>query len=103
MIFECDAATPHFPASEIREIYFHSQEKTTEALRTAAKELFPERDPVMYENLLIRPGCGRAFLHNGDYTLPGWTIIAYPDLYGVMEDETIYPYCEPQFYRKKEP
>lgn len=100
MKFECNANTPRFCFSEIREIYNHSQEKSTEALRETAHRLFPGRDPVMYENLMIRTGCGRAFLHEGEYTLPKWTIIAHPTWYGVMEDGTIYPYCDPSFYRR---
>ncbi|MDY3225296.1 MAG: hypothetical protein SOW84_05415 [Candidatus Faecousia sp.] len=100
MKFECNANTPRFRFSEIREIYNHSQEKSTEALRETAHRLFPGRDPVMYENLMIRTGCGRAFLHEGEYTLPKWTIIAHPTWYGVMEDGTIYPYCDPSFYRR---
>ena len=88
--FECNRNTPHFTASEIHEIYEAASEKSTQALRTTAKSLFPDRDPVMYENLTLEKGHGRAFMHQGEYRLPEWTTLAWPEMYGVMEDGTIY-------------
>lgn len=102
MNFVCDKDTPCFSFPEIQKIYSHAQDKTTEVLRRTARKLFPDRDPIMYENLIIRKGFGREFLHNGEYTLPKWTIIAYPGCYGVMEDDTVYPFCDPKYYRRNQ-
>lgn len=92
MNFVCDKDTPCFSFPEIKKIYENSQEKSTESLRITARYLYPNRDPIMYENLILQKGHGRAFLHKGKYALPMWTIIAYPGCYGVMEDDTIYPF-----------
>lgn len=100
MNFICDKDTPCFSYSEIKEIYYQSQDKSTEGLRATAKMLFPGRDPIMYENLSIHKGNGRAFEHNGEYTLPNWTISAHPGYYGVMGDDTIYPFCDPKYLRR---
>lgn len=100
MNFVCDKDTPCFSFPEIKKIYYQSPDKSTESLRETARKLFPDRDLVMYENLIIRKGFGRAFLHNGEYTLPKWTIIAHPGWYGVMDDDTIYPFCDPKYYRR---
>lgn len=100
MNFICDKDTPCFSFQEIKEIYCCAEDKTTESLRETARWLFPNRNPVMYENLSIRNGFGRAFEHNGKYTLPKWTIIAHPGYYGVMEDDTIYPFCDPKYFRR---
>ena len=100
MEFGCNGNTPCFSFPEIEDIYRNATEKNTDALRETAHRLFPNRDPIMYENLSMRKGFGRAFEHEGEYKLPKWTIIAYPGFYGVMEDDTIYPFCDPKYYRR---
>ena len=100
MNYICNGDTPHFGCSEIEQIYHSAEEKTTDCLRNTARELFPRRDPIMYENLIMQKGHGQAFLHNGEYALPKWTIVAYPELFGVMDDDTLYPFCDPKYYRR---
>lgn len=72
---ECTRDTPHFCFSEIRETDNSTQDKSTEALRETTRRLFPDQDPVFYENRMIRSGCGRAFLPKRENTLPKWTIL----------------------------
>lgn len=100
MNYICNGDTPHFGCSEITQIYHLAEEKTTECLQTTAKKLFPGLDPIMYENLILQKGNGRAFEHNGECTLPKWTIVAWPESFGVMEDDMIYPFCDPKYYRR---
>lgn len=92
MNFVCDKDTPCFSYPEIKKIFENSQDKSTESLRATARNLYPNRDPIMYENLILQKGHGRAFMHKGEYRLPKWTIIAHPRWCGVMEDDTIYPF-----------
>lgn len=100
MKFACNGDTPCFSFPEIQEIYHNAADKSTESLQKTARRLYPDRDPVMYENLILQKGHGRAFEHKGEYRLPKWTIIAYPGCYGVMEDDTIYPFCDPKYLRR---
>lgn len=90
MSFICNKDTPHFTSAEIREIYHKTQEKTSAAMQDTARKLYPGRDPIVYENLFIRPGYARAYMHHGDYQKPKWTITAWPLMLGVMDDDTIY-------------
>lgn len=88
--FICDKNTPHFSVEELCEIYYKCEEKTTTALRNTSRLLYPGRDPITYENLIIREGFARAYMHKGEYRKPKWTILAYPLMLGIMDDETIY-------------
>lgn len=90
MKFECNKDTPHFSSEELQTIYRSTDEKTSEALRQTARHLYPGRNPVTYENISIREGYARAYMHKGEYRKPKWTITAWPLMLGVMEDETIY-------------
>lgn len=102
MNFVCDKDTPCFSFREIKEIYLNAADKSTESLQETAYRLYPGRDPVMYENLVLQKGHGRAFFHEGKYRLPKWTIAAHPGYYGVMEDDTIYPFCDPKYLRRNQ-
>jgi hypothetical protein len=87
---EYNKDTPHFSSEELREIYRNTEEKTSKALRQTAHRLYPGRDSVTYENLFIREGYARAYMHKGEYRKPKWTITAWPLMLGVMDDDTIY-------------
>lgn len=91
MIFTCNAQTPHFSFEELEQIYQQAETKETKCLRETARELFPGRNSVTYENLYIGAGPGRAFKHHSDeYEKPKWVLVSYPVMTGVMEDGTIY-------------
>ena len=90
MRIEYNKDTPHFSSEELREIYRNTEEKTSKALRQTAHRLYPGRDSVTYENLFIREGYARAYMHKGEYRKPKWTITAWPLMLGVMDDDTIY-------------
>jgi len=91
MHFQMNAQTPHFTFEELQAIYQNTKKKESAALRQTARELFPGRDPVAYENLYLSKGPGRAFKHNGDeYENPKWILASHPVMTGVMEDDTIY-------------
>lgn len=91
MTFDRNANTPHFSFEEIQQIYVAAKRKDTKALQEAARELFPNRDPISYENLSIGKGPGRSFKHtSGDYEKPKYMIVAYPVMIGVMVDDTMY-------------
>lgn len=93
MNFACNSQTPHFSFEELKEIYATSPKHETNALREVAKKLFPGRDPVIYENLYLSSGPGRAFKHNGDvYENPQYMLVSYPIMTGVMKDGTIYKF-----------
>ena len=91
MNFVRNANTPHFSMEEIKEIYVHAKVKDDRSLQAAARELFPGRDPITYENLSISKGPGRAFKHHSDqYENPKCMIMAHPVIVGVMDDDTMY-------------
>ena len=68
MRIEYNKDTPHFSSEELREIYRNTEEKTSKALRQTAHRLYPGRDSVTYENLFIREGYARAYMHKGEYS-----------------------------------
>lgn len=93
MNFACNSQTPHFSFEELEEIYAASPKHETDALKEAARKLFPGRDLVTYENLYISTGPGRAFKHNGDeYVNPKYILVSHPVMTGVMDDGTIYQF-----------
>lgn len=98
MRIEYNKDTPHFSSEELREIYRNTEEKTSKALRQTAHRLYPGRDSVTYDNLFIREGYARAYMHKGEYRKPKWTITAWPLMLGVMDDDTIYLIKEIQIY-----
>lgn len=93
MDFIRNGQTPHFTLDELKEIYAASKKKDTIAIRETAKQIFPGRDPIAYENLYICTGPGRAFKHNGDeYMNPKYILVSHPIMTGVMDDGTIYQF-----------
>lgn len=93
MGFIRNGQTPHFTLEELKEIYAASKKKDTNAMRETARQLFPGRDPITYENLYIGTGPGRAFKHNGDqYVNPKYIFVSHPIMTGVMDDGTIYQF-----------
>ena len=91
MNFVRNAQTPHFSFEEIKQIYVAAKVKDTQSMQATARELFPNRDPITYENLSIGKGPGRAFKHTSDqYENPQYMVMAHPVLIGVMSDDTMY-------------
>lgn len=91
MEFVRNGRTPHFSFEEIKQIYAAAEKKDTQSMQDAARELFPNRDPITYENLSIEKGPGRGFKHKSDqYENPKCMIMAHPVLIGVMDDDTMY-------------
>lgn len=91
--FTRNGDTPHFSIEELKQIYDAAKKKDNSSMRAKAEELFPERDPICYENIHIWEGPGRSFKHNGDdYVKPKYVINAHPLIVGVMADGTIYQF-----------
>lgn len=93
MTFDRNSQTPHFTFEELKEIYAAAEKKNDNCLRATARKLYPDRDPITYENLYIGKGPGRAFKHNGDeYENPEHMLVSHPVMAGVMKDGTIYQF-----------
>lgn len=93
MYFDRNGKTPHFEVDEIRMILANSKRTDTATLQAVARELFPGRDPIAYENLFSFPGPGRSFKHKGEeYVRPKFCINAHPVIVGVMDDGTVYQF-----------
>lgn len=91
MNFTRNANTPHFSFEEVQQIYTAAKHKDTKTMQDTARELFPGRDPITYENLSIGKGPGRSFKHKSDdYEKPKYMIMAHPVMIGVMADDTMY-------------
>lgn len=91
--FDRNANTPHFSIEELKQIYDATRTKDTHSMIAKAKELYPGRDPICYENITIWEGPGRSFKHNGDdYVKPKYVINAHPLIVGVMADGTFYQF-----------
>lgn len=84
--------TPHFSLEELKQIYEKAKSKTTQAVKDAAQELFPERADIAINNLYLSDGPGRAFMHHGSYENPRYILVSYPVMTGVMKDGTIYQF-----------
>ena len=91
-MFANNGDTPHFSLEELKQIYEKAETKTTQAIKDAAQELFPERAEIALHNLYLSDGPGRAFMHNGEYENPRYMLVSYPVLTGVMKDGTIYQF-----------
>lgn len=92
MDFPMNSKTPHFNYDEVVEIYRRTDHPTERKLRDTARNLFPGRDPITYENLFLSSGPWRAFMHNGDYEKPQLVLMSYPTQIGIMKDGTTYPF-----------
>ena len=91
--FKRNAQTPHFNMEELKLIYAAAKRKDNESMLAKAQELFPNRDPICYENLYIWEGPAKAFKHNGDeYVKPKYVINAHPLIVGIMADGTFYQF-----------
>ena len=91
--FDRNGSTSHFSIEELKQIYDAAKRKDNISLRAKAEELFPDRDPICYENMHIWEGPGRAFKHNSDdYVRPKYVINAHPIIVGIMEDGTFYQF-----------
>ena len=78
---------------ELKQIYDSVKTKDTASMQDKAKDLFPGRDPICYENIMLWKGPGKAFKHNGDeYVNPKCVINAHPLIVGVMADGTFYQF-----------
>lgn len=89
-MFVNNGDTPHFSLEELKLIYEKAKSKTTQAIKDAAQELFPERSEIALNNLYLCDGPGRAFMHHGAYENPRFLLVSYPVMTGVMKDGTIY-------------
>ncbi len=93
-----NSQTPHLELEELRQAYeaiakTKDLESIEGRLRGKAQEMFPGRDPVVYENIAVSKGPGRAFKHGGDeYKNPAFIINAHPLMIGVMDDGTFYQF-----------
>lgn len=58
MDFPMNSKTPHFNYDEVVEIYRKTNHPTERKLRDTARNLFPGRDPIAYENLFCLLGHG---------------------------------------------
>nr|DAJ59245.1 MAG TPA: hypothetical protein [Caudoviricetes sp.] len=92
MDFRMNSQTPHFTYEEIVTIYKQTKHPDDHRLRETARAIFPNRDPIAYENLSINKGPWRAFMHHGQYENPQCVLLSYPVQVGVMKDGTTYPF-----------
>lgn len=83
-----------FTAAQMIEIYEKSGRKTdTDALRAAARELYPDILQNGQPPITCRPGCGRAFHVGEEYIKPPFMLITHQALaVGILPDGTPVEY-----------